>query len=59
QSRLIYRPRIHLPLKGARKSFAWTDYRDLVVSALWQTGFRSRCAARVIFWTEVRMRPWA
>lgn len=32
KSRLIYRPRIHLQLKGARKSFAWTDYRDLLVS---------------------------
>ncbi|MBA4867379.1 transposase, partial [Streptomyces sp. PSKA54] len=38
QSRLIYRPRIHLPLKGARKSFAWTDYRDLVVRAHIQLG---------------------
>ena len=26
------------------------------LSALWQTGFRSRCAARVIIWTEVRVR---
>ena len=32
-ARLIYRPRIHLQLKGARKSFAWTDYRDLLVRA--------------------------
>ncbi|WP_234324935.1 hypothetical protein, partial [Streptomyces scabiei] len=26
------------------------------LSALWLTGFRSRCAARVIIWTEVRVR---
>ncbi|WP_411146954.1 transposase [Streptomyces sp. x-80] len=38
RSRLIYRPRFHLPLKGARKSFAWTDYRDLLVRAHIQLG---------------------
>jgi hypothetical protein len=33
-SRLIYRPRQHRKHKGAgRNSFAWTDYRDLVVRA--------------------------
>ncbi|RCH59595.1 DDE endonuclease [Streptomyces sp. SDr-06] len=32
-SRLIYRPRFHMPFKGARRSFAWTDYRDLAVRA--------------------------
>nr|WP_257981124.1 IS630 family transposase [Streptomyces sp. CB02959] len=37
-SRLIYRPRFHMPLKGARKSFAWTDYRDLLVRAHIQLG---------------------
>lgn len=37
-SRLIYRPRFHMPLKGARKSFAWTDYRDLLVRAHLQLG---------------------
>ncbi|MEU6347044.1 transposase [Streptomyces sp. NPDC046977] len=36
--RLIYRPRFHLPFKGARKSFAWTDYRDLAVRAHLQLG---------------------
>ncbi|MDQ0596021.1 transposase [Streptomyces canus] len=36
--RLIYRPRFHLPWKGARKSFAWTDYRDLAVRAHLQLG---------------------
>lgn len=33
QSRLIHRPRAHLRLKGARKSFSWQDYRDLLVRA--------------------------
>ncbi len=31
--RLIHRPRGHLLLKGARKSFSWQDYRDLLVRA--------------------------
>lgn len=30
-ARLIYRPRHHLLLKGARKSFSWQDHRDLLV----------------------------
>ena len=38
KSRMIYRPRFHLPFKGARKSFAWTDYRDLAVRAHIQLG---------------------
>ncbi|CAM5635674.1 hypothetical protein SAURM35S_03926 [Streptomyces aurantiogriseus] len=33
KSRLIYRPRSHLLLKGARRSFSWKDYRDLLVRA--------------------------
>ncbi|WP_405827230.1 IS630 family transposase [Streptomyces sp. NBC_00105] len=33
ESRLIHRPRTHLLLKGARKSFSWKDYRDLLVRA--------------------------
>ncbi len=33
KSRLIHRPRGHLLLKGARKSFSWKDYRDLLVRA--------------------------
>ncbi|MBR7674320.1 transposase [Streptomyces daliensis] len=37
-SRLIYRPRFHLPFKGARKSFTWRDYRDLLVRAHLQLG---------------------
>ncbi|MDX3240443.1 transposase [Streptomyces sp. ME18-1-4] len=37
-ARLIYRPRRHLLLKGARKSFSWQDYRDLLVRAHIQLG---------------------
>ncbi|WP_405392517.1 transposase [Streptomyces sp. NBC_01102] len=33
KSRLIHRPRTHLLLKGARKSFSWQDCRDLLVRA--------------------------
>jgi putative transposase len=35
---MIYRPRFHPLLKGARKSFAWQDYRDLLVRAHLQLG---------------------
>ncbi|WP_405680878.1 IS630 family transposase [Streptomyces sp. NBC_00868] len=38
KSRMIYRPRFHIPLRGARRSFAWTDYRDLTVRAHLQRG---------------------
>ncbi|WP_443030861.1 IS630 family transposase [Streptomyces sp. CB03578] len=38
KSRLIHRPRTHLLLKGARKSFSWKDYRDLLVRAHIQLG---------------------
>ncbi|MGW7346779.1 IS630 family transposase [Streptomyces sp. NPDC054854] len=38
KSRLIHRPRSHLLLKGARKSFSWQDYRDLLVRAHIQLG---------------------
>ncbi|WP_455711929.1 IS630 family transposase, partial [Streptomyces bobili] len=38
RSRMIYRPRFHSMLKGARKSFAWQDYRDLLVRAHLQLG---------------------
>ncbi|MCX4537747.1 transposase (plasmid) [Streptomyces sp. NBC_00841] len=37
-SRLIYRPHGLLLLKGARKSFSWKDYRDLLVRAHIQLG---------------------
>lgn len=48
RSRLIYRPRFHLLLKGARKSFAWQDYRDLLVRAHLQLG-----APIVVVWDNV------
>ncbi|MFJ2629191.1 transposase [Streptomyces sp. NPDC087532] len=38
KSGLIYRPRFHLPSKGARKGFAWTDRCDLLVRAHIQLG---------------------
>ncbi|GCE02598.1 hypothetical protein EHYA_10375 [Embleya hyalina] len=33
RSRLIHRHRLHTRRKGERRSFAWTDYRDLAVRA--------------------------
>jgi hypothetical protein len=34
RSRLIYRPKRHTDHKsGGRKSFAWTEYRDLLIAA--------------------------
>ncbi|MFI1184386.1 transposase [Streptomyces sp. NPDC020799] len=36
--RLICRPRRHISRKGARRSFAWTDYRDLLTAAHRQLG---------------------
>ncbi|MFB7028864.1 MULTISPECIES: transposase [unclassified Streptomyces] len=38
KSRLIHRPRTHLLLEGARKSFSWKGYRDLLVRAHSQLG---------------------
>jgi transposase len=39
RSRLIYRPIIHRDHKaGGRRSFAWTDYRDLLIAAHQQLG---------------------
>jgi hypothetical protein len=39
RSRLIYRPIIHRDHKaGGRRSFAWTDYRDLLIAAHRQLG---------------------
>jgi hypothetical protein len=37
-SRLIYRRRGHLLLKGARKGLSWKDYRDLLVRSHIQLG---------------------
>ncbi|MGI3198698.1 hypothetical protein ACRJ4W_08920 [Streptomyces sp. GLT-R25] len=49
QFRLDRQQRIEPALAGGRR----------VLSALWLTGFRSRCAVRVIIWTEVRVRSRA
>lgn len=50
---------LRMLIRRSTKRFRW-DGRPTTrrLSALWQTGFRSRCAARVILWTEVRVRPW-
>jgi transposase len=36
--RLIYRPKRHSHRRGDRRSFAWTDYRDLLIAAHRQLG---------------------
>jgi hypothetical protein len=38
RSRLIYRPRRDDGRRDGRKSFAWTDYRDLLIAAHHQLG---------------------
>jgi hypothetical protein len=39
RSRLIYRPKQHLDHKrGGRRSFTWTDYRDLLIATHQQLG---------------------
>ena len=38
RSRLIYRPRCDDGRRDGRKSFAWTDYRDLLITAHQQLG---------------------
>ncbi|MFD8396708.1 transposase [Streptomyces sp. NPDC059680] len=38
RSRLIYRPRRHRGRRGERRSFAWSDYRDLLIAAHRQLG---------------------
>ncbi|MER7043915.1 hypothetical protein ABT391_03265 [Streptomyces jumonjinensis] len=39
RSRLIYRPKRHTDHRsGGRKSFAWTEYRDLLIAAHHQPG---------------------
>ncbi|MET8566139.1 transposase [Streptomyces flaveolus] len=39
RSRLIYRPKRHVDHKrGGRRSFTWTDYRDLLIAAHQQLG---------------------
>ncbi|GAA0420585.1 hypothetical protein GCM10010357_47390 [Streptomyces luteireticuli] len=52
RSRLIYRPIFHDPHGGAtrngRRSFAWTDYRDLLIAAHQQLG-----APLVLVWDNL------
>ena len=51
RSRLIYRPKRHSDHKrGARRSFAWTDYRDLLIAAHQQLG-----APIVLVWDNLNV----
>ncbi|GAB2566064.1 transposase [Nocardia heshunensis] len=48
RSRLIYRPRRDSENRNRRKSFAWTDYRDLLICAHHQLG-----ALLVVVWDNL------
>ncbi|MFJ4649646.1 IS630 family transposase [Nocardia sp. NPDC088792] len=48
RSRLIYRPRRDSENRNRRKSFAWTDYRDLLICAHHQLG-----APLVVVWDNL------
>ncbi|MFF4732302.1 transposase [Streptomyces mirabilis] len=51
RSRLIYRPKQHVDHKrGGRRSFAWTDYRDLPTAAHQQLG-----APIVLVWDNLNV----
>jgi transposase len=51
RSRLIYRPRRHADHKrGGRRSFSWTDYRDLLIAAHHQLG-----APTVLVWDNLNV----
>jgi hypothetical protein len=51
RSRLIYRPKRHLDHKrGGRRSFTWTDYRDLLIAAHQQLG-----APIVLVWDNLNV----
>ncbi len=51
RSRLIYRPKRHLDHKlGGRRSFTWTDYRDLLIAAHRQLG-----APIVLVWDNLNV----
>ncbi|WP_438828273.1 IS630 family transposase [Streptomyces mirabilis] len=51
RSRLIYRPKRHVDHKrGGRRSFAWTDYRDLLIAAHQQLG-----APIVLVWDNLNV----
>ncbi len=50
RSRLIYRPKRHVDHKrGGRRSFTWTDYRDLLIAAHQQLG-----APMVLVWDNLK-----
>jgi hypothetical protein len=46
--RLIYRPRRHSHRRGDRQSFAWTDYRDLLIAA-----HRQLAAPIILIWDNL------
>ncbi|WUO17907.1 hypothetical protein OG985_44725 [Streptomyces sp. NBC_00289] len=49
--RVIYRPKRHLDHKrGGRRSFTWTDYRDLLIAAHQQLG-----APIVLVWDNLNV----
>lgn len=51
RSRLIYRPKRHVDHKrGGRRSFTWTDYRDLLTAAHQQLG-----APLVLVWDNLNV----
>ncbi|MFI5688130.1 IS630 family transposase [Streptomyces sp. NPDC051636] len=51
RSRLIHRPKRHLGHKrGGRRSFTWTDYRDLLIAAHQQLG-----APIVLVWDNLNV----
>jgi transposase len=51
RSRLIYRPKRHPDHRsGQRRSFAWTDYRDLLIAAHHQLG-----APLVLIWDNLNV----
>nr|WP_262705825.1 transposase [Streptomyces sp. NEAU-383] len=51
RSRLIYRPKRHVDHKrGGRRSFTWTDYRDLLIGAHQQLG-----APIVLVWDNLNV----
>ncbi|CBG71358.1 conserved hypothetical protein [Streptomyces scabiei 87.22] len=51
RSRLIYRPKRHVDHKrGGRRSFTWTDYRDLLIAAHRQLG-----APIVLVWDNLNV----
>jgi transposase len=53
RSRLVFRPKRHIDHKrGGRRSFTWTDYRDLLTTAHQQLG-----APFVLVWDSLNVHP--